>query len=123
VTENNERRSHPRVETEVAGHIVGHKGHESIALQIYNMSCSGFYCRLPMFVAPFTRLQVVMFMPTPDKGGDGKQKVEFDGVVVRTDPEQESPDAKQYHLAIFFDGLTDEKRVAVERYVQEHDAE
>jgi hypothetical protein len=113
-----ERRSHHRVDAEIAGHIVGHKGHEAIALRTRNISQSGFYCRVPLFVAPFTRLRVSVFLPAPGKADNDKTKVDLEGVVVRTDPQKESPAVKQYHLAVFFDSLTPVARSAVLQYVE-----
>lgn len=115
-----DRRVHPRVDSEMPAHIVGHKGHEQITLEMYNLSCSGLYCRLPMYVSPFTRLKIVVFLPTRDGNQTVDKEVEFEGVVVRTDPEQEAPGVKQYHLAIFFEGLTDQVRSLITKYVAQH---
>ena len=108
-----ERRGSPRVEAEIEGPIVGHKGHESIALQTYNISASGLYCRVPQYVAPFTRLKVAMFLPV----GDAQERVEFQGAVVRADPEEPTAAVEEYHLAIFFEGLTDEAQSVIRRYL------
>ena len=115
-----ERRGHRRVDAEVAGHIVGHKGHESIALRTYNLSCSGCFCRVPQYVTPFTRLSVAMFLPGDGSGKGNGAQVTFSSVVVRTDPPKESADVKQYHLAVFFDDLSDEERLLIEEYLARH---
>jgi len=113
-----ERRAHPRFPKELAGHIVGHKGHEAIALRTYNISCSGLYCHVPVFVPPFTRLKVAVFMHPPAGHEAEPVRLEFDGVVVRTVPEEETAGATQYHLAIFFDGITEKQRALIHQCLE-----
>jgi len=117
-----ERRKHPRRPIAVDGHITCHVGGDPVTLRTRNISCSGLYCHVPRYVAPFTRVNVAMALPLRRRGGaPHNETFAIEGVVVRTEPEQETPGVDDYRVAIFFSGLTEEARDLLARYVIAHD--
>ena len=122
--EADERRRHPRKHIAVDGHIACHTGDSEVTLRTHNVSCSGLYCHVPRFLPPFTRVNVAMALPIRDGGTESHNETfAIEGVVVRTDPEKESPKVDEYHVAIFFSGMTDEARTLLTQYVLEHNGE
>ena len=115
-----ERRKHPRVAADIQGHIVCHVGRGTIAVKTHNVSCSGLYCRVTEFIAPFTIVRIAMALPVHEGDASRNKIVDFDGVVVRTDPEQADPAVSAYDVAVFFSGITEEAKELISRYVREH---
>jgi len=119
-----ERRKHPRRSIAVDGHITCHVGGNPVSLRTRNISCSGLYCHVPQYLPPFTRVNVAMALPLGDgAGGARNETFAIEGVVVRTEPEEETPGVDEYRVAIFFSGLTEEARDLLARYVIAHDAD
>lgn len=122
-TRKHERRAHPRRELAVDGHLACHTAGGPLALRARNISCSGLYCHVPRYLPPFTRVNVAMALPIHDASAKAHNETfAVEGVVVRTDPEQERPDCHDYRVAIFFAGIDEEARALIARYVRQHDA-
>ena len=124
VSTRSERRSHPRREVAVDGHIACHVGGQSVALRTRNISYSGLYCHVPRYLAPFTRVNVAMALPLHEgKNRPHNETFAIEGVVVRTEPEEETAGVDDYRVAIFFSGITEEARRLLARYVLEHNGD
>ncbi len=115
-----DRRYEPRILASIPGHIVCHAGKDPVVMTTRNISCSGLYCQVSKFVPLFTRVNIVMNLPLQQGDGVYHEVVDFEGVVVRTEPEREKPDHSEYHVAIFFSGITDKARSLIARYMREH---
>ncbi|MBI3312223.1 MAG: PilZ domain-containing protein [Candidatus Omnitrophica bacterium] len=118
-----DRRKHPRVPEHIPCEVS--VGSEIYSTQTKNLSCGGALCVLSQSVAPMTKLDLVLEMPSvPGMGALPRQMVHCGGVVVRQDrmPLSENP---EYLTAIFFSDLkeTDRRRIGefVLRSMLEHD--
>lgn len=110
-----ERRSAKRVNASLAMEIT--LGDDSARTESLNVSANGVYFASPTFIPLLTRLRITLELP----GGDGgKSRVACDGVVVRTEPETERPDAGEYQVACYFTDIPDPDRVRLEAYILRH---
>ena len=117
--EYDERRSHPRVEADVAAHVSRPFARHAVTIQTRNISCGGLYCRVPEYIGPSTRLHTAMIVPIRDAEGIRNELLEFDSIVVRVEPAKEEPEREAYHIALSFVGLTVKARALIHRYVSE----
>lgn len=119
-----DRRKHPRKQIAVDGHIACHTEDGEVTLRTHNVSCSGLYCHVARYLAPFTRVNVAMALPIRDGGRQAhNESFVIEGVVVRAEPVREAPPTGDYNVAIFFSGMTDEARTLLTQYVIEHNGE
>ncbi len=83
-------------------------------LETRNISTSGIYFEADHFIEPMTKLDMVLQLPVPSKGGKGEARlapVHCEGIVVRVVPEAPEPGRARYEVAVFFthfdpDGLS-----------------
>ncbi|MDP8233301.1 MAG: PilZ domain-containing protein [Candidatus Saelkia tenebricola] len=80
-----------------------------------NISSGGVYCRVDSYVPLMTKFRIIMFVPI---AGKKSHKVECEGIVVRTEPENPSADVKNYNIAIFFSRMKKSDRAKVTDYVK-----
>ena len=119
VARHKERRSAPRVETAMAAHIICPPAKDAITIQTRNISRSGLYCQVPRYIAPSTQMGIAMIVPVREGGKIRSELVEFTGLVVRIEPEEEEPGRTQYNIALYFHGLTDKARSLIDAYVRQ----
>jgi hypothetical protein len=113
-----DRRSHPRVEADIAGRLVTRTlSHEPVVVRGRNISCSGVYCHIDRYIAPFQKLHLSMIIPIRENGRVHNEVIQLEGVTVRVEPETEDPDVLDYHVAIFFENLSKEDRNLISTYV------
>jgi len=112
MTHGNEKRRHPRVSESLTIRAV-HDG--GVAFQTINLSAGGLFCTSPSFIAPMTRLSLMMEVPLPD---DDPARIEGEAVVVRTEPAAPVP-AHQggYRIALFFSRLAEDDRLALQAFL------
>ncbi len=79
-----------------------------------NLSASGVYCTLDRFIAPMTKLDLTFEL----LGEQKPSRIRCSGVVVRAEPVVTNSGRGQYHLAIFFTGLSERDRGAITRFVE-----
>jgi hypothetical protein len=117
MSQGNEKRRHPRVSESLTIRAV-HDG--GVAFQTINLSAGGLFCTSPRFIAPMTRLSLMMEVPLPD---DDPARIEGEAVVVRTEPEAPAP-AHQggYRIALFFSRLADDDRRALQTFLASRQA-
>ncbi len=93
-----------RVELSAAGAVAD--------LETINISTSGVYFRSDHHIAPMTKLAMALELVVPDSGDARVAVLRCEGLVVRTQPEEPSPDADGYEIAVFFTGIdADGKRI------------
>jgi hypothetical protein len=119
-TKPKERRAAPRVETDMAAHIICPPAKDAITVQTHNVSSAGLYCKVPKYIPPSTQMGIAMIVPVREGKTVRSELVEFMGIVVRVEPEEEEPGRKEYDIALYFHGLTDEARSLIDTYVQQH---
>jgi hypothetical protein len=95
---------------------VAHDSAEGLRAESINVSTRGLYCKVQRYVQPFSKLKVALDLPFVSQG---QATVECEGVVVRVDPEMETPGAKEYHLAIYFLDLDRKDASLIETFLTE----
>ncbi len=114
-----ERRGHPRVSAEIAAHIVTHaRRDQAVVVRSTNISCSGLYCNVSKYIAPFQKLHLSMIIPLLERGRVHNEVIQLDGVAVRVDPEEQDADVLDYHIAIFFENVSGKDKQILARYVK-----
>ena len=108
-----ERRLHPRIDHNLPVNIVAN-GYD-FSTTSHNVSCAGTYCTVAKYIPPFTRLAVKLSLPIEVKNKKSNLNIECKGVVVRTE------DAKEggFNIAIFFNGINEEQKNKIARYVKQ----
>lgn len=86
-------------------------------LETINVSANGVYFASPTYIAPLTRLEIVLVLPAAGPGPSRNRKVSCEGVVVRTEPETPSPNRDRYDIACFFTGISEADRADLESYI------
>jgi len=78
-----------------------------------NISTNGVYFRSPYFIEPLTKVELTLMIPH-----DGKeQPVNCNGIVVRVEPERETPDVDSYNIAVFFTSLPKQSEKILASYI------
>ena len=118
-----ERRKHPRISESVPCEVA--VGSEIYPTRTKNLSCGGALCLLSQSMAPMTKLDMVLELPSvPGLGALPRQRVHCGGVVIRQDQMPLSQDPS-FLTAIYFSDLqeADRRRIAefVLRSMFEHD--
>ncbi len=108
----NERRRDPRYEASFPLRVGGDG--EGVRAESINISTRGLYCKVPRHVKPFSKLRVALDLPFDH--GDHRT-VECDGVVVRVEPEVETPGVAEYRLAIYFLNLGPQGARIIEEFL------
>ena len=87
-------------------------------LKTINVSANGVYFSSPGFIAPLTRLEIILLIPDKLDGTSAKKReVSCEGVVVRTEPAAESKDVAEYDVACYFTSITEHDRAHLESYI------
>lgn len=109
-----ERRREPRVAERVA--LAIREAGNELATQTNNLSASGAYCTLDRFIAPMSKLQLRLTLPS-----DGRHptQIRCSGVVVRVEPVIHTAHRGGYHVAVLFTDLTARDRSAIGRFVRQ----
>lgn len=95
---------------------MGHDGGEGLRAESINISSRGLYCKVSRYVQPFSKLKVSLDLPFAD--GD-PVPLECDGVVVRVEPDVETPGTREYRLAIYFLDLDPASTGVIETFLAE----
>jgi len=87
-------------------------------LRTINVSANGVYFSSPGFIAPLTRLEIVLLIPDKLDGSSAKKReVSCEGVVVRTEPGEPTKDVSAYDVACYFTSITEHDRAHLESYI------
>ncbi len=118
-----DRRGHPRfpVELEVELAEFPLRVHGNVEkTRIDNFSCSGVYCKVNRFIAPMTKVIVNLSLPIKkSKRVIVVEKISLEGIVVRTEPEINNKNVKDYNVAIFFPEIIEFDRKKIEKYLEQ----
>jgi hypothetical protein len=109
-----ERRKAPRVDIELP--IILEGGSGEVRGKTLNISSSGIYFELSRYIEPMTKLRMGLAIPlAAENGAEGI--VQFDGIIVRTEPETESDEVKAYRMAVFFTDVPDSSKDILSRFI------
>ena len=112
-----ERRKAPRVDIDLPISLEGADG--EISGKTLNISSSGIYLQLPHFIEPMTKVRMGFAIPeSSDDGSEGL--VQFDGIVVRTEPEAPDESIENYRMAIFFTELPPASLDIIKRFISKN---
>jgi hypothetical protein len=91
---------------------------ETASLETINISSSGVYFKSDHFIEPMTKLAMELEVQVPaGEGGAETALVPCEGLVVRTNPEAESADCRNYEVAVFFTHIESEGMANLERHI------
>jgi len=112
-TDHKEKRASPRVAADLKLYLA-EKG-EMLEMQLTNVSLGGAYCHSPRPIEPMTKIEVVLELPVTD----GVRPVRTEAVVVRAERESacDGKDVPSYHLALWFQKMSEEHRTQLMRYL------
>jgi hypothetical protein len=88
-----------------------------------NLSSSGLYCRLDKYIAPLTKVNMILLIPSLKLTTCEKEqckKIECEGTVVRAELVNDPVEGDYYNLAIFFSKMNKADRQRVEKFVKSH---
>jgi PilZ domain-containing protein len=115
MSENNERRKHPRIKDTTIDVKLSGDGFNAIT-QSLDISASGIYCKVPNKLPVMTRIQVILTVPNFKKN-DPPVKLNIDGIVVREHPVKKDGKIQHYDVAIFFNMLMPAERELLIKYI------
>jgi c-di-GMP-binding flagellar brake protein YcgR len=95
-------------------------GQESAArLETINISTSGVYFRSDHYLAPMTKLAMGLELSVPGAAGQDADLalVQCQGLVVRTQPEEELPEGGEYEVAVFFTWIEPDGQSILEEHI------
>ena len=93
---------------------------EAARLETINISSSGVYFRSDHFIEPMTKLAMeleVCVAAKPSGEAGDTALVPCEGLVVRTNPEVDTPDCDAYEIAVFFTHIEPEGMAALESHI------
>jgi len=99
------------MEVKLSGKDCGH-------VETINVSANGIYFASKSYIAPLTRVEIVLVLPaSPGGQGGGTREVACEGVVVRTEPETPREGVSSYDIACFFTSIDPRDRSHLESYI------
>lgn len=109
-----ERRKFPRLKKELPLTI---KTQEyDLISQTKNISCVGAYCWVDKYIAPLTKLSIMLVLPIKKRNQDCQSKVHCKGVVVRTEEDRPSG----FNVAIYFNEINQQDKEKISQYINQH---
>jgi len=114
---NSDRRFFQRFDTSLPVVIMGEDF--NLEVKTKNISGGGFYCLSTRFIPLLTKFSVKMIVPLIVKNKKVKKEIECQAVVVRINPEEESPGRNSYSLGCFFSDIRDKDRKIISEYLQQ----
>ena len=97
-----ERRRHPRLSQKIP--LAVKVPAFDLTTESLNISCSGVYCQINQYIAPMTKIKMVILLPKKSKNrGTSPRKINCQGIVVRTEKSQNSKD--KFNIAVFFNEI------------------
>ena len=114
----NEKRRAQRIEAELPILVEG--GPAEASGKTLNISTNGICFEIPHHIEPLTRVRMEMFMPARPGGEDEGERVGFDGIVVRTEPEHPISEKGSYRIAVFFTYVSDDSMKIISSFIERH---
>ena len=116
-SEANNRRRSPRIRAahDLVLHIFEGEGFKATSV---DLNLGGIYCSLDRYVPLFEKMQIAMSLPLTNEDGDEHVfPVEFEGVVVRMEPDEPQPGTDSYACAMAFVNVTAEAELILAKYL------
>jgi hypothetical protein len=113
-----ERRKSVRIPAKLAMEIkIG--GKDTSPAESINVSANGVYFSSPTFLPVLTKLEVNLSLPASGERESGKttRLISCEGVVVRTEPEQEQSGVSSYEIACYFTSINAKDKDVLESYI------
>lgn len=110
-----EKRRQPRLEKNLPLRISA--GEVDFVTETRNISSSGAYCRVSKYIAPLTKLNLTLLIPSLTQNKEKSHKVVCKGVVVRSQPVNSVNPPNEYSLAIFFNHIEKKDSILISQYV------
>lgn len=110
-----ERRKHPRVQKRLPLKVKVDS--HTIVTETINISASGAYCEIDRYIAPMTRMGLVLLLPIRLKNNKtATRRLSCEGVLVRI--EKSGASEGRFSAAIFFTRMKDADVKSINRYVE-----
>jgi hypothetical protein len=106
-----DRRQSPRfnVHVPLSLSISGAEQTETVNATAANVSMNGVYCTVNCYLPLFDKILITFVLP--EESEDSYHLVsQCEGVVVRIDPEEETPGCSEYQVALYFNNLSESER-------------
>lgn len=113
---NAERRGAVRIPAKLAMEIQISDGGSS-KVESINVSANGVYFISTTYIPVLTRLDITLDLPKSGQKSAHGQSVLCSGVVVRTEPETESPNVAEYEIACYFTSINNSDKETLETYI------
>ena len=110
-----EKRKDPRLDNNIPIRI--RCGDGDVVTETKNLSRSGTYCRVNAYIEPMTKLKLQLLVPIRKNGKVVTKKVACQGVVVRSEAEN---DEEFHNIAIFFNDISQRDAECIADYVSSH---
>ena len=111
-----EKRKHPRIHKNLPVKISA--GDFDLVTETENISCVGAYCKSDRYVAPMTKLKILILLPIHSRKSIINKKVECEGIIVRTESLKNKN--SQYKIAIFFSDINSKDIKKISDYIGSH---
>jgi hypothetical protein len=118
MTSLSERRKSPRVEAELPIAVEG--GPSESSGRTLNISENGVYFEVPHFIEPLTKVRMELFFPVGEADGDKGDRLGFDGVVVRVEPEEPAGHTGPFKVAVFFTHVPERSQSVLNAFIEKH---
>jgi hypothetical protein len=92
---------------------------DTAQVESLNVSANGVYFASSLFIPVLTKLRITLELPGDDASGRTRSVV-CDGVVVRSEPEEEVDGAEEYSVACYFTSIRDRDKETLEEYILKH---
>lgn len=83
-----------------------------VVIETMNLSCNGALCTCDRFIAPMTKVNITMLLPS--HGKRAAKKVSCSGVVVRI---KEDKETGLFSIGLFFNDIKDKERHKIEDFI------
>ncbi|NIM19807.1 MAG: hypothetical protein GTO51_06130 [Candidatus Latescibacteria bacterium] len=94
-------------------------GKDCAEAESINVSANGVYFTSPTYIPVLTKLEIELTLPAPgeEEGVRPGRNVTCEGVVVRTEPEEEAPKTTRYEIACYFTSIAEEDKDYLDTYI------
>jgi hypothetical protein len=118
MTSLSERRKSPRVEAELPIAVEG--GPAEASGKTLNISENGVYFEVPHFIEPLTKVRMELFFPSEDGSEEEGDRLGFDGVVVRVEPEEPADHPGPFRVAVFFTHVPESSLTVLKAFIEKN---
>lgn len=111
-----ERRQAPRIDVNLPITVEG--GTAEVSGKTLNISTNGIYFESPRFMEPLTRVMMSLVIQDGALNQGKGVHVQFDGIVVRVEPEERRPEVLSYRIAVFFTRVPEKSMTILKDFVE-----